>query len=164
MEDELKRGLLDVSSEFVRATGRKPTGVWNSAVRDARFMARLDSGQTFTVKTYDRALRVVLRPLARKSEMAKTRPAASKSRGMSQAALQSPPIERRRDANREARVQASVVAWLHWVCPGVIVYAIPNGGLRSKSEAARMEMDGHSKRHAGFGPRPARRPSWVFRG
>jgi hypothetical protein len=56
MEDELKRILLDVSSEFVRATGRKPSGVWASAVKDGRFMDRLDSGQTFTVKTFDRAL------------------------------------------------------------------------------------------------------------
>jgi hypothetical protein len=57
MEDELKRALSDVSSEFVRATGRKPSGVWASAVKDGRFMERLDRGEGFTVKTFDRALR-----------------------------------------------------------------------------------------------------------
>ena len=61
---------------------------------------------------------------------------------MSQAALQHQPVERRRDGNAEARIQAAVVAWVGWVCPGVIVYAIPNGGLRSKSEAARMKWTG----------------------
>ena len=48
---------------------------------------------------------------------------------MSQAALQHRPLERRRDGNAEARIQAAVVAWVGWVCPGVIVYAIPNGGF-----------------------------------
>ena len=61
---------------------------------------------------------------------------------MSQAALQHRPLERRRDGNAEARIQAAVVAWVGWVCPSVIVYAIPNGGLRSKSEAARMKWTG----------------------
>jgi hypothetical protein len=61
---------------------------------------------------------------------------------MSQAALQQRPAERRRDGNAEARVQAAVVEWIRWVCPSVVVYAIPNGGLRSKPEAARMKWTG----------------------
>ena len=68
---------------------------------------------------------------------------------MSQAALQhqpefSPPTagERRRDTNAEARRQAAIVSWLQWVAPQIIVWAVPNGGLRSKSEAARLKWTG----------------------
>jgi hypothetical protein len=46
-------------------------------------------------------------------------------------------IARRSNFNAEARVQAAVVEWIHTVAPDVLVFAIPNGGLRSKTEAAR---------------------------
>jgi VRR-NUC domain len=52
------------------------------------------------------------------------------------------PTERRRDGNAEARVQAAVVAWVGWVAPQVVVFHVPNGGLRSKSEAARLRWVG----------------------
>jgi len=53
------------------------------------------------------------------------------------------PLRRRElDRNAEARVQAAVVEWLRWVCPSVIVYAIPNGGYRTKAEAARLRWTG----------------------
>ena len=53
-----------------------------------------------------------------------------------------PRPERRRDANGEARIQASVVEWIRWCSPQCVVFAIPNGGLRSKSEAARLKWCG----------------------
>ena len=61
---------------------------------------------------------------------------------MSQAALQSPPIERRRDGNAEARTQAAIVEFVRYVAPQVLIFHVPNGGLRSKSEAARLNWAG----------------------
>ena len=49
---------------------------------------------------------------------------------------------RKRDGNAEARVQAAVVEFVRTVAPQVVIFAIPNGGLRSKSEAARMKWTG----------------------
>ncbi len=48
----------------------------------------------------------------------------------------------RRDFNAEARIQAAIVEWVRTVAPGVLIFAIPNGGLRSKAEAALMEWTG----------------------
>ena len=42
-----------------------------------------------------------------------------------------------RDGNREARIQAAVVAWLREAAPDAIVFAVSNDGLYSKSEASR---------------------------
>jgi hypothetical protein len=61
---------------------------------------------------------------------------------MSQAALQLQPVERRRDGNAEARRQASIVEYVRWVAPQCIVFHPANGGLRSKSEAARLKWVG----------------------
>jgi hypothetical protein len=52
------------------------------------------------------------------------------------------PIERRRDGNAEARRQAAIVEYVRWVAPQVVIFAVPNGGLRSKSEAARLKWTG----------------------
>ena len=57
-------------------------------------------------------------------------------------ALQLPRTERRRDGNAEARRQAAVVDYLRYVAPQVVVFHVPNGGLRSKSEAARLRWVG----------------------
>jgi Rap1a immunity proteins len=46
----------------------------------------------------------------------------------------------RRDFNAEPRIQAAIVKWV--VAPGVLMFAVPNGGLRSKAEAARMKWTG----------------------
>ncbi len=46
------------------------------------------------------------------------------------------------DFNAEARIQAAVVDWIKTVAPGVLVFHIPNGGLRSKAEAARLKWIG----------------------
>lgn len=48
----------------------------------------------------------------------------------------------RRDGNAEARIQAAIVEWTRIVAPQAIVFAVPNGGLRSKAEAARMKWTG----------------------
>jgi hypothetical protein len=46
------------------------------------------------------------------------------------------------DRNGEARIQASIVEWVRTVAPGVLIYAVPNGGYRSKVEAARLKWTG----------------------
>ena len=44
--------------------------------------------------------------------------------------------------NDEARIQAAIVDWARLVAPDAIIYAVPNGGLRTKAEAARMKWTG----------------------
>jgi hypothetical protein len=53
-----------------------------------------------------------------------------------------PSIQRRRDGNAEARIQAAVIEWIRWCAPQTVVFAIPNGGLRGKAEAARLRWTG----------------------
>ena len=60
---------------------------------------------------------------------------------MSQAALKLQP-ERRRDVNAEARRQAAIVDYVRYVAPQVLIWSVPNGGLRSKPEAARLKWTG----------------------
>ena len=52
------------------------------------------------------------------------------------------PWQPRRNGNVEARIQASVVDYVRWVAPEIIVFHVANGGLRSKSEAARLKWTG----------------------
>jgi hypothetical protein len=47
-----------------------------------------------------------------------------------------------RDGNAEARIQAAIVEWVRTVAPELIVFHPPNGGLRSKAEAARLKWIG----------------------
>jgi hypothetical protein len=49
---------------------------------------------------------------------------------------------RPRDRNAEARTQAAVVEWIRLVAPDLIAFHVPNGGLRTKAEAARMKWVG----------------------
>jgi hypothetical protein len=49
---------------------------------------------------------------------------------------------RPRDRNAEARIQAAIVEWVRTVAPEVVVFHPPNGGLRGKSEAARLKWIG----------------------
>jgi hypothetical protein len=49
---------------------------------------------------------------------------------------------RRRDLNAEARVQAAIVDWIRTVAPSILVFSVPNGGLRTKAEAARLKWTG----------------------
>jgi hypothetical protein len=47
-----------------------------------------------------------------------------------------------RDRNTEARIQAAIVEWIRTVAPTLICFHVPNGGLRSKAEAARLKWVG----------------------
>lgn len=47
-----------------------------------------------------------------------------------------------RDANAEARSQAAIVEYVRLVAPEIIIFSVPNGGLRSKAEAARLKWTG----------------------
>jgi hypothetical protein len=40
---------------------------------------------------------------------------------------------RKRGRNREAHTQAGIVEWIRFVAPCVLVFAVPNGSLRSKA-------------------------------
>ena len=46
------------------------------------------------------------------------------------------------DRNAETRQQAAVVGWIRLVAPQCVVFAVPNGGYRTKSEAARLKWSG----------------------
>ena len=46
------------------------------------------------------------------------------------------------DRNIEARHQAAVVGWIELVAPQCLVFHVPNGGYRVKSEAARLKWMG----------------------
>ena len=48
----------------------------------------------------------------------------------------------RRDFNAEARNQAAIVEWVRVVAPGVLIFAVPNGGYRTPAEAARLKWTG----------------------
>ncbi|HEY1881222.1 MAG TPA: hypothetical protein VGG68_14945 [Caulobacteraceae bacterium] len=49
---------------------------------------------------------------------------------------------RPRDGNAEARRQAAIVDYVRWVAPDVVIWAVPNGGWRTKAEAARLKWVG----------------------
>jgi hypothetical protein len=44
--------------------------------------------------------------------------------------------------NAEARRQAAIVDYVRWTAPHIVVWAVPNGGLRTKAEAARLKWTG----------------------
>jgi len=49
---------------------------------------------------------------------------------------------RERDRNAEAKRQAAIVEFVRWVAPHIRIFAVPNGGLRTKAEAARLKWTG----------------------
>jgi hypothetical protein len=49
---------------------------------------------------------------------------------------------RKRDFNAEARRQAAIVEYVRIVAPHILIWAVPNGGYRDKSEAARLKWTG----------------------
>jgi VRR-NUC domain len=49
---------------------------------------------------------------------------------------------RKRDGNAEARIQHAIVEYVRRVAPDVLIFAIANGGLRAKAEAARLKWTG----------------------
>ena len=44
--------------------------------------------------------------------------------------------------NSEAQIQAAIVAWARTCAPQAICFSVPNGGLRSKREAALLKWTG----------------------
>jgi hypothetical protein len=53
-----------------------------------------------------------------------------------------PLLRRERDRNAEAKRQASIVEYVRWVAPHIVIFHVPNGGLRTKAEAARLKWVG----------------------
>jgi hypothetical protein len=51
-------------------------------------------------------------------------------------------VPARRDGNAEAKVQSSILEWIRLAAPDILVFHVPNGGLRSKVEAARLKWQG----------------------
>ena len=49
---------------------------------------------------------------------------------------------RPRDRNAEAKIQASIVQWIRLVAPELVCFHVPNGGFRTKAEAARLKWIG----------------------
>ncbi len=59
--------------------------------------------------------------------------------------MSSAPRTRRRSTSRgdvEAPIQAAIFAYITTVAPQVVVFHVPNGGLRSKAEAAKLKWMG----------------------
>jgi VRR-NUC domain len=46
------------------------------------------------------------------------------------------------DRNAEAKRQAAIVEFVRWVAPQIVVWHVPNGGYRTKAEAARLRWVG----------------------
>jgi hypothetical protein len=46
------------------------------------------------------------------------------------------------DRNAEARRQAAIVDYVRTVAPQIVIWAVPNGGLRTKAEAGRLKWTG----------------------
>lgn len=44
--------------------------------------------------------------------------------------------------NDEANIQAAIFQYVRAVAPDVLIFAVPNGGLRAKAEAARLKWTG----------------------
>lgn len=49
---------------------------------------------------------------------------------------------RPRDRNAEAQIQASIVQWIRLVAPELLIFHVPNGGYRTRAEAARLKWIG----------------------
>jgi hypothetical protein len=47
-----------------------------------------------------------------------------------------------REGNAEASRQAAIVEYVRLVAPEIVIWAVPNGGLRTKTEAARLKWTG----------------------
>lgn len=56
MEDLLRIRLLDCAARFEAATSLTAATVGKRALNDNTFFARLESGQGFTIRTYDRVI------------------------------------------------------------------------------------------------------------
>lgn len=49
---------------------------------------------------------------------------------------------RKRPVNRESKLQQACVTWFRYQYPNALIYAIPNGGKRGKTEASILKGEG----------------------
>jgi hypothetical protein len=56
MEADLKANLRAVEAAFREKSELAASTIWARAVKDGRFMERLESGKGFTIRTYDTAM------------------------------------------------------------------------------------------------------------
>lgn len=56
-EDEFTSNLRALGSAFLAASKLSPSTMWGRAAKDARFLARIDSGKSFTVRVYRETIR-----------------------------------------------------------------------------------------------------------
>ena len=52
------------------------------------------------------------------------------------------PKASRSPRNVESSIQAAIVAWVRLVAPQCLIFACPNGGYRTKAEAAKLKWTG----------------------
>lgn len=55
-ETEIRANVLARAKAFAAATGRSMSSISEDAVRDSKFLANVERGSNFTVKTYQRVL------------------------------------------------------------------------------------------------------------
>jgi hypothetical protein len=55
-ETEIRAHVLVRAKAFAAATGRSMSSISEEAVRDSKFLANVERGSNFTVKTYQRVL------------------------------------------------------------------------------------------------------------
>lgn len=55
-ETEIRAHVLNRAKAYAEATGRSLSSISEEAVRDSKFLANLERGSNFTVKTYQRVL------------------------------------------------------------------------------------------------------------
>lgn len=55
-ETEIRAHVLERAKRFAAATGRSLSSISEEAVRDSKFLANVERGSNFTVRTYQRVL------------------------------------------------------------------------------------------------------------
>ena len=55
-ETEIRAHVLERAKAYASATGRSMSSISEEAVRDSKFLANVERGANFTVKTYQRVL------------------------------------------------------------------------------------------------------------
>ena len=55
-ENEIRAHVLERAKRFAAATGRSLSSISEEAVRDSKFLANVERGANFTVRTYQRVL------------------------------------------------------------------------------------------------------------
>jgi len=142
---------LGGSAAVASLTGRR-----TSAVSNWRLQAHFPSNTYLIMREALEALALEARPewlwdmaRARIASRAAPKPSPPSRRsspmraGSARRDLFGQPLRREPfDKNAEARRQASVVDYVRTVAPHIRIFAIPNGGLRTEAEAARLKWTG----------------------